>query len=88
MKIDSVHFANAMHGADFVQIDGIVFETEYLRVPDEETVPDDVIMELRLGDTELAFTLDELDDAQYVGNGVYRLKSGSLMRFLSTATVH
>ena len=88
MKIDSVHFANAMHGADFVQIDGIVFETEYLRVPDEETVPDDVIMELRLGDTELAFTLEELDDAQYVGNGVYRLKSGSLLRFLSTATVH
>jgi len=77
-----------MHGADFVQIDGIVFETEYLRVPDEETVPDDVIMELRLGDTELAFTLEELDDAQYVGNGVYRLKSGSLLRFLSTATVH
>ena len=88
MKIDSVHFASAMHGADFVQIDGIVFETEYLRVPDEETVPDDVIMELRLGDTELAFTLEELDDAQYVGNGVYRLKSGSLLRFLSTATVH
>ena len=29
----------AMHGADFVQLNGVVFETEYLRVPDESTVP-------------------------------------------------
>ena len=50
-------------------------------------MPDDVVMELRLGDTELAFTRDELDDAAYVGDGTYRLKSGALLRFLSTPTV-
>ena len=77
-----------MTDADYVQIDGIVFETGYLRVPDESTVPEDVVMELKLGDTELAFTLDELDDAEYVGDGSYRLKSGALLRFLTSATVH
>ncbi|HEV7412652.1 MAG TPA: hypothetical protein VGP14_03255 [Casimicrobiaceae bacterium] len=78
----------AMHGADFVQLNGVVFATEYLRVPDESTVPDDVVMELRLGDTELEFTRGELDDAAYVGEGTYRLKSGVLLRFLSSATIH
>ena len=78
----------AMRDADFVQINGIVFETEYLRVPDEFTVAEDVVMEVRLGDTELAFTRDELDGAAYVGDGHFRLKSGALLRFLSNATVH
>lgn len=80
--------AEAMRGADFVQLNGIVFQTEYLRVPDESTVADDVVMELKLGDTELAFTRDELDDAHYVGEGLYRLKSGALLRFFSAATLH
>jgi hypothetical protein len=78
----------AMHGADFVQINGIVFMAEYLRIPDESTVADDVVMELRLGNTELEFTRDELDGAAYVGEGAYRLKSGMLLRFLSSATIH
>ena len=45
-------------------------------------------MELKHGDTELAFTREDLDDAQYVGEGLYRLKSGALLRFLTTATIH
>ena len=88
MKTTLIELTEAMRGADFVQLDGVVFATGYLRVPDESTVADDVVMELRLGDTELAFTRDELDDAEYVGGGLYRLKSGALLRFLSTATVH
>ncbi len=80
--------AVAMLDADFVQLNGIVFEAGYLRVPDESTVAEDVVMELKHGDTELAFTREELDDAQYVGEGLYRLKSGALLRFLTTATVH
>ena len=88
MKTGSIPLAEAMRDADFVQINGIVFETEYLRVPDESTVAEDVIMEVRLGDTELAFTRDELDDAVYVGDGHFRLKSGAMLRFLSNATLH
>ena len=78
----------AMQDADFVQLNGIVFETGYLRAPDESTVAEDVVMELKHGDTELAFTREDLDDAQYVGEGLYRLKSGVLLRFLTTATIH
>ena len=88
MKTYTVSLAQAMHGADFVQLNGIVFATEYLRVPDESTVAEDVVMELKLGDTELAFTREELDGAEHVGDGVYRLSSGALLRFLATATVH
>jgi hypothetical protein len=78
----------AMHGADFVQLNGVVFVTEYLRVPDESTVADDVVMQLRLGGTELEFTCGELAGAEYVGEGAYRLKSGVLLRFLTSATIH
>ncbi len=79
---------DAMRDADFVQLDDQVFEAEYVRVPDESTVADDVVMELRLGDTELAFTCDEIEGAVYVGAGQYRLKSGARLRFLTSATIH
>ncbi len=88
MSSSDMTLTEAMHGADFVQLNGVVFVTEYLRVPDESTVADDVVMELRLGNTELEFTRDELDGAAYVGEGTYRLRSGALLRFLSSATIH
>jgi len=88
MNAGSLPLVEAMRDADFVQINGIVFETEYMRVPDDETIAEDVVMELKLGDTELAFTRDELDDAEYVGDGNFRLKSGAVLRFLSQATLH
>jgi len=88
MKTNLIVLADATQGVDFVQLNGIVFEAGYLRMPDESTVADDVVMELRHGDTELAFTREDLDDAQAVGDGFYRLKSGALLRFLATATVH
>jgi hypothetical protein len=86
MKADSIPLAEAMRGADFVQVNGIVFETGYLRVPDEATVADDVVMEL--GETEVTFVREELDGAEYVGDGAYLLKSGALLRFLTSATIH
>jgi hypothetical protein len=83
-----VRITEAMRDADLVQLDGIVFAAGYLRVPDESTVAEDVVMELKLGDTELAFTLDELDDAEYLDDGLFRLKSGALVRFLTVETMH
>lgn len=80
--------ASAMDNADYVLIDGIVFETEYLRAPDEATVPDDVVLEAKRGDTEIMLTRQEIDGAEHLGEGVFRLKSGSQLRFLSSATIH
>jgi hypothetical protein len=79
---------DTMKGADYVVIDGIIFETGYLRVPDEDTVPDDVVLEARHGDTEIDMTRAELEDAVGLGEGVFRLKNGSLVRFLTSAVVH
>jgi len=88
MKAVSMPLIEAMRGADFVQVNGIVLETEYVRVPDSMTMADDVVMELRLGATEVTFVRGDLDDAEYVGDGAYRLKSGALLRFLANATIH
>lgn len=88
MKAGSISLAEAMRGADFVQVNGIVFATQYLRVPDESTAADDVVMELTLGETEVTFVREELDNAEYVGNGTYLLQSGALLRFLASATIH
>ena len=82
------HLIDMMDNADFVLIDGVVFETEYLRVPDEDTVADDVVLEAKRGDTEIALTRAEIDDAEHVGEGVFRLKSGAHLRFLSSAPIH
>jgi hypothetical protein len=65
-----------------------VFETEYVRVPDEYTVADDVLLEARNGDTELAFTQADFEAAEHVADGFYRLANGHLLRFLTSATVH
>ena len=69
--------ADTMTGADFVLIDGVIFETGYLRVPDEYTAADDVVVEARRGDTEIDLTRDEIDDAVLLGEGMFRLKSGA-----------
>jgi hypothetical protein len=71
-----------------VIIDGVMFETAYLRVPDRDTVADDIVLEARNGETEVAFTREDVEGAEHLGEGVYRLKSGAQLRFLSTATVH
>jgi hypothetical protein len=88
MTATSISLVEAMRGAEFVQVNGIVFETGYLRVPDESTVAEDVVMELKLGETEVTFVREELDGAEYVGDGAFLLKSGALVRFLMSATIH
>ena len=79
---------DTMGNADFVLIDGIVYETEYVRVPDEDTHADDVVLEATHGEHAVELTLSDLDGAQHLGEGVYRLVNGHQLRFLSTATVH
>lgn len=88
MSGDTTKLGTAMTGADYVLVDGVMFETEYLRVPDSETVADDIVLEARNGSTEIAFTREEFEGAEQLSDGVYRLKSGALIRFLSTATIH
>lgn len=83
-----MQFGTAMDDSDFVLVDGVMFETEYLRVPDQDTDAEDIVLEARNGDTEIAFTRQDIDGAQHLGEGVYRLKSGAQLRFLSTATIH
>jgi hypothetical protein len=80
--------AEALDRADFVLWNGEVFATEYARVPDEDTRADDVVLEARRGDDELSLTLDDIGDAECLGEGVFRLKGGELLRLLSQATVH
>ncbi len=77
-----------MTDADYVVIDGELFSTGYLRVPDEFTTADDVVVEARQGDREIDMTRAEIEGAEDVGEGLFRLRSGSLVRFLSTAVVH
>jgi hypothetical protein len=79
---------DTMNDADYVVIDGVMFQTGYLRVPDEFTSVDDVVLEARRGDTEIDLTRGEIDDAVLLGEGVFRLKSGSIVRFLSSAVIH
>lgn len=87
-RLPATNLADAMADADFVLIDDEVFEAEYLRAPDEYTVADDVVIEAKRGDTEIELTCAELDGVQHIGEGVFRLRSGAELRFLSTATIH
>ncbi|MFO1281068.1 MAG: hypothetical protein U1F51_01145 [Burkholderiales bacterium] len=79
---------DTMGKADFVLFDGVVFQTEYLRVPDEDTRADDVVLEAKHGETEIELLRSDLDGALPLGDGGYRLASGHELRFLTAATVH
>jgi hypothetical protein len=79
---------DTMSGADFVMIDGVVFATGYVRVPDEFTVADDVVVEARNGEMEIDLTRAEVEGAERVGEGVFRLRNGTLVRFLAAAVLH
>jgi hypothetical protein len=81
-------FGRAMDDADYVLVDGVMFATGYRRVPDRDTVADDIVLEARNGDTEIAFTRHDFEGAVELGDGAYRLRSGAQLRFLSTATIH
>jgi hypothetical protein len=87
-RLDPMNIAETMNGAEYVVIDGVMFQTGYLRVPDEFTAADDVVLEARRGDTEIDLTRGEIDDAVLLGEGVFRLKSGSVVRFLTSAVIH
>ena len=62
MNATSSSLGTAMHDAEYVLIDGVIFETEYLRIPDNDTVADDIVLEARNGSTEIEFTRGEFDD--------------------------
>ena len=57
-------------------------------MPDEFTVADDVVVEARNGETEIELTRAEVEGAERVGEGVFRLRNGALVRFLAAAVLH
>lgn len=83
-----LRLARALDGAQYVLCDGVVLATEYLRVPDEDTHADDVVLEARRGDAELSLTRAEVDAAEWLGDGAYRLATGMVLRLLAPVTVH
>ena len=88
MSGETISLDRAMHGAEYVLIDGVIFETAYLRIPDNDTVADDIVLEARNGDAEIELTCADITGAVRLGNGAYRLRSGAQLRFLSTPTLH
>lgn len=86
--VRSDDFFETMRDADYVMVDGVVFATDYLRVPDEFTVADDVVLEASSDDAEIDMTRAELEGAVDIGEGMFRLRSGSVVRFLAGAVLH
>lgn len=78
----------AMQDAKFVQVNGRMFVTGYLCLPDDTLVGDDIVLEATSDDSDFELTLNEVRDADQIGPGVYRLKSGAVVCFLISATIH
>ena len=78
----------AMQDAKFVQVNGRMFVTGYLCLPDDSLVDDDIVLEATSDDSEYELTFNEVRGADQIGPGVFRLKSGAVICFLNYATVH
>ncbi len=78
----------AMQDAKFIQVNGQMFVTGYLCLPDDTLVGDDIVLEATSDDSDFELTLNEVRDANQIGPGVYRLTSGAVVCFLISATIH
>ena len=78
----------AMQDSKFVQVNGRMFITGYTSLPDDSLVADDIVLEATSVDSEFELTFDEVREADQIGPGVYRLRSGAVICFLNSATVH
>ncbi|MDR1530056.1 MAG: hypothetical protein LBS40_06645 [Burkholderiales bacterium] len=81
-------FIEAMRDADFIFIDGNIFKTRYLRIPDETTQADDIILEAQHEDTEVELTRFDIDQAIPLEAGFFRLKNGMVVRFIAATIIH
>lgn len=93
--LDATAFAAvlARAEADFVVIDGAMLHAQYTREPDGQTRADDIVLEAgtsAAGESEVdvSLTLSEVAGAEDLGEGKLRLRNGSLLQFLSAATIH
>ena len=79
----------AMQDARFVEINGRIFVTGYHCLPDEgRLVADDIVLEASAEGCEIELTLAEVRDADEIGEGAYRLRSGAVVCFFPRATLH
>ena len=78
----------AMQDTDFVEFNGCRLVSSYLRDPGEALVPDDVVLEAENEDGELMLTFHDVDGADQIGPGQYRLRSGAVVVFLRQPTIH
>ncbi|MEP7083127.1 MAG: hypothetical protein ABI854_00210 [Betaproteobacteria bacterium] len=78
----------AMQDAKFIQVNGQMFVTGYLCLPDDTLVGDDIVLEATSDESDFELTLNEVRDADRIGPGVYRLTSGAIVCFLNSATIH
>ena len=79
---------HAMQDAKYVQIDGQIFATGYLCLPDDALKSDDIVLEATSGESEFELTFAEVRGANQLEPGVFRLASGSVVAFLTPPTVH
>ena len=63
--------------------------TKYtFRLDSDTLVGDDIVLEATSDDDEIELTFDDVKEADQIGPGVYRLRSGAVICFLNSATVH
>ena len=79
---------HAMSDAKFVNVNGRMFVTGYACDPDDFLMDDDIVLDASSEEAELDFTFDDVRDAEELGPGAYRLRSGAVLCFLSPPTVH
>lgn len=83
-----MNILHAMQDARYVQVDGQLFATGYLCAPDDSLVADDIVLEATSEESDFELTFDEIRGANQLEPGVYRLRSGAVLCFLSPPTVH
>lgn len=83
-----MNILDAMHDAKFVHFEGHILVNRYTCDPEDVLVADDIVLEASADEGSIELTLDDVRDAEQIGPGAYRLRSGVVLSFLNPPTIH
>ena len=84
-----MNILDAMHDAKYVEVNGRTYVAGYRCAVDESwLVADDIVLEASCEGSSIDLTLREVRDADEIGPGAYRLRSGDVLSFFVPPTFH
>ncbi|MBB5020125.1 hypothetical protein HNQ59_003439 [Chitinivorax tropicus] len=77
-----------LNRADLVQFNDELVRPDYIMIPDDDSRRDDIVLECTVNGQSVDFTVEDLANAENLGDGGYLVKHRGVVRFLQVTSIH